>query len=85
MYVHPVKPVDEFKMKETRIYKNFDPVRKNELLAYDKNGEVKSPYTGMILMPLYQEQGEDGFFIIREITPRKNNLNGKKTAMSLMF
>jgi len=31
--------------------------------------EERSPEAGRILMPLYQEQGEDGFFIVRSFHP----------------
>jgi succinylglutamate desuccinylase len=50
-------------------YKNFDPVRRSEILADDVTGEVRSPEAGLILMPLYQKLGEDGFFIGREVAP----------------
>ena len=29
---------------------------------------MTAPETGRILMPLYQEQGEDGFFVVREFS-----------------
>lgn len=47
-------------------YKNFQPVQKGEVLAYYENKEITSMYDGMILMPLYQDQGEDGFFIVEK-------------------
>jgi len=70
VYVHEIGPQDDFRMVTTKIYNNFDPVAKGEVLAYDKNGPIESPYDGLILMPLYQKQGSDGFFIIQEITAR---------------
>jgi succinylglutamate desuccinylase len=70
MYVHRVNPDDNFRMTETKIYNNFDPITKGEILAYDKNGPIKSLYDGLILMPLYQKQGDDGFFIIQEVPAR---------------
>lgn len=70
VYIHSVVPQDEFRMKESPIYQNFDPIEKGELLAYDKNGEVLAPFGGLILMPLYQTQGSDGFFIVQEVAPR---------------
>lgn len=79
-YVHPVKPSDQFKMIDSKIYNNFDPVEKGEVLAHDVRGAVKSPYTGLILMPLYQKQGEDGFFIIQEVTPRQQPIRLDKSA-----
>jgi len=70
MHVHSVQANDNFRMTDTKIYNNFDPITKGEILAYDKNGPIISPYDGLILMPLYQKQGNDGFFIIQEITAR---------------
>jgi len=70
LYVHPITEEDGFRMKEDHVYNNFDPVEKGELLAHDKNGPIYSPHKGLILMPLYQKQGSDGFFIVEELTPR---------------
>ena len=66
-YRHAITPADRFKMHPG--YNNFDAVRLNEALADDANGEVRSPESGMILMPLYQKLGEDGFFVGREVAP----------------
>lgn len=65
LYCHSIIPSDNFKMKEG--YKNFQHVKKDEILAFDKTGEIRSKNDGRILMPLYQKQGEDGFFIIETI------------------
>ena len=67
IYCHHIKAGDNFKMREDKIYRNFDFVIKDELLAYDKNGNIKALCDGRILMPLYQKQGNDGFFIIKDI------------------
>lgn len=64
-YKHPISPEDEFVMKPG--YKNFQLIKKGELLASDKNGYVYSPIDGLILMPLYQKQGSDGFFIVTKL------------------
>ena len=66
IYSHRIKEGDDFSMRSDKIFKNFDKVSKGELLAYDKFGEIRSKEDGMILMPLYQKQGNDGFFIIKE-------------------
>jgi len=66
-YRHAITVDDEFLMKSG--YANFDPVKKGEVLGSDKNGEVTAVETGLLLMPLYQKLGEDGFFIGREISP----------------
>ncbi|MGB0984942.1 MAG: succinylglutamate desuccinylase/aspartoacylase family protein [Saprospiraceae bacterium] len=64
-YKHHIDKDDKFVMKPG--YKNFQPIQKGELLAHDKNGAVYSPMDGLILMPLYQKQGSDGFFIVMKL------------------
>lgn len=61
---HDVKPDDEFVMNPGM--KNFMQIDKDQIVAKDKNGYIKAPMDGMLLMPLYQQQGEDGFFITEE-------------------
>lgn len=61
---YEIDPEEEFKMLPG--YKNFQKITKDEIIAYNKNGPVLSPYSGYILMPLYQTQGEDGFFIVQD-------------------
>ena len=61
--IHEINPGDNFEMKEG--YKNFQPVKKGELLAKDKHGDIRAASDGAILMPLYQKQGDDGFFLVR--------------------
>ncbi len=65
LYTHHIKAEDEFVMQPN--YKNFQPVKKGELLAYDRNGAIYSHLDALILMPLYQKQGSDGFFLIKEV------------------
>ena len=48
-------------------FENFQPVAQGQPLADDAGGEVLAPESGRIFLPLYQEQGEDGFFIVRPI------------------
>lgn len=62
-----VKPEDEFEMRPG--FENFQPIKRGDSLAKDKKGEIKARESGLILMPLYQKLGEDGFFIGREISP----------------
>jgi len=64
IYHHPIEEEDEFEMKLG--YSNFQVIFKGELLAKDKKGDVLSPFDGMILMPLYQKKGSDGFFIVEK-------------------
>jgi predicted deacylase len=64
---HAITAEDDFLMKTG--FANFDPVKKGEHLGSDRNGEVSAVESGLLLMPLYQKLGEDGFFIGREISP----------------
>lgn len=64
VYQHIIEPGDEFEMRPG--FKNFQPVKKGEWLASDQEGKIRAHCNGFLLMPLYQEQGDDGFFIIRE-------------------
>lgn len=61
----PIEENDTFKMLPG--FQNFDIVNKHQLLATNNNKEVLASHSGRILMPLYQTQGEDGFFIVKEI------------------
>jgi succinylglutamate desuccinylase len=65
VYCHRIDPSDGFNMRPG--YGNFQEVQGGETIALDRNGSIRSPSDGLILMPLYQKQGEEGFFIIREI------------------
>ena len=64
--------VDHFKIGPTDIfqmslgYKNFQRISKNEHLAIMNGEHIYASQDGLILMPLYQDQGEDGFFIVKE-------------------
>ena len=64
-YRHAITEADRFEMLPG--FNNFDPVRKGQLLAGDAGGEIAAGESGLILMPLYQKLGEDGFFIGREV------------------
>lgn len=66
-YRHPVTPHDDFAMEPG--YANFTPVREGEVLAHDLRGPICAPEAGRILLPLYQGQGNDGFFIVRQVRP----------------
>lgn len=65
VYRHAIRPEDEFRMDPG--FFNFQPVRRGQRLATDREGELESPSGGRMLMPLYQGQGEDGFFIAQDL------------------
>ncbi|MCA9526556.1 MAG: succinylglutamate desuccinylase/aspartoacylase family protein [Myxococcales bacterium] len=62
---HGVTPGDGFHMRPG--YAGFQRVRRGEVLAFDRAGPVVAPMTGRLLMPLYQQQGSDGFFVVRDV------------------
>jgi len=62
---HPVKPDDQFMMLPG--FKNFMEITKGQQIANDLKGPVLAPKSGRIFMPLYQPEGEDGFFIVRAV------------------
>jgi len=65
VYCHDIHEGDNFVMQPG--YDNFQFIKKDELLAHDKNGEIRSKEDALILMPLYQKQGNDGFFLIKKV------------------
>ncbi len=66
-YRQPIEECSEFRMRPG--YRNFQPVTAGEILARENGDPVRAPEDGRVLMPLYQEQGEDGFFMVREFRP----------------
>jgi succinylglutamate desuccinylase len=62
---HPVVPEDQFQMEPG--FRNFQPVPRGVVLAKDRRGEIKAQEKGLILLPLYQALGDDGFFLGREV------------------
>lgn len=66
-YRKPVSPEDNFVMLPG--FENFQPVRQGDVIARDQMGDVRIPETGRLLLPLYQGQGNDGFFIARDVRP----------------
>ncbi len=63
--VHQIKKGDDFQMAPG--YSNFQKVKKGDLLAKNRHGDILAPEEALVLMPLYQPQGDDGFFLIREV------------------
>ena len=50
-------------------FRNLQPIRHGEQLANDLKGPILATETGRVLMPLYQSQGEDGFFVVKTVRP----------------
>lgn len=64
-YRQPIDEGDDFEMRPG--FENFDPVKKGQVLATQNGLDVKAVESGMVMMPLYQKLGEDGFFLAREV------------------
>lgn len=64
-YRHAIRPEDQFRMIEG--FDNIHRVEKGRLLAHDVRGEIRAHEDGIVFLPLYQSQGDDGFFFGREI------------------
>ncbi len=65
IYKYHIDKGEDFTMKSG--YVNFQNIKKNQLLAFSNLKELRAPQSGKIFMPLYQGQGEDGFFIIKRV------------------
>lgn len=59
-----IEPGESFRMEPGFV--NLQPVHRGQLLAHGGRGAataIHAPFDGLLLMPLYQEQGSDGFFL----------------------
>ncbi len=65
-YRHEISEGEEFTMKPGFV--NFSTVRKETVLAEVNGNPVRATQRARIFMPLYQDQGNDGYFLIRRIS-----------------
>lgn len=65
---HALEPGDGFVMEPG--FTNFSAVKQGRQVARDQLGEIRIQQDGFLLLPLYQGQGEDGFFLGREVRRR---------------
>jgi succinylglutamate desuccinylase len=66
IYKYTIKKDENFKMH--RGFKNFEHISKNQSLAQTDGKEIFSNEKGRIFMPLYQNLGDDGYFILNKIS-----------------
>lgn len=70
-YREGIAPGESFTMRPG--HRNFERVHGGQELAETRIGRsvqaVAAPFTGWLLMPRYQGQGDDGFFLGREVHP----------------
>ena len=50
-----------------REFKNFEPLLAGQVVAYIKDIPITAHHDGLILLPRLQDQGEDGFFIVKPL------------------
>ena len=62
---HAIGPEDGFRMAPGFV--NFARVAKGQLLAIDHSGEIRAQQDCHVMLPLYQELGDDGFFLARRV------------------
>jgi len=67
IFKYHIKDNESFKMLPG--FESFQPVEKGTLLANSNNQPIYASYSYELFMPLYQNRGNDGFFIIKKIAP----------------
>jgi succinylglutamate desuccinylase len=78
---HAITEEDGFVMEPG--FLNLARVRGGELLARDMRGPIHAPKDGMIMLPLYQGQGADGYFWGREVSATRLRLSEALRTMKL--
>jgi succinylglutamate desuccinylase len=64
IYHYQIRPDEVFDMNPG--YENFHMLKKGDVIAKNQHGPIAAPVDGYLLMPKYQTQGNDGFFIVNE-------------------
>ena len=64
-YIHRITEESDFLMNPNM--QNFEKIKKGQVVGSDQNGTVQSPHEGFLLMPLYQKEGKEGFYIIKKM------------------
>jgi predicted deacylase len=65
---HAIAPEDAFQMAPG--FANLDRAKRGQLLATDRRGEIRAPRDVLVILPLYQGLGSDGFFWGRALSER---------------
>jgi len=61
-----ITPDDAFTMEPG--FRNIHPARAGQRLARDRRGDIVAPHDGLVILPLYQGLGSDGFFWGRAVS-----------------
>jgi predicted deacylase len=78
---HAITPEDDFRMEAG--FRNLDYAREGQLLATDRGGDIRAPHDGLVILPLYQKQGTDGFFWGRAVSDARLRLSQRLRHMQL--
>ena len=62
---HAVAPDHDFRMEPG--FTTIHPTTAGTLIARDRSGEIRAPNDCLVLLPLYQALGSDGFFVGRAV------------------
>lgn len=65
IYKYHIQSKEVFAMEDG--FESFQKIKKGTLLATTNGKNIYSKYSAKLFMPLYQNSGNDGFFIIRRI------------------
>jgi hypothetical protein len=65
-YHHHVDPADQFQMEPG--FCGFQMVKAGDIIARDRSGDIAAAADSRVLLPLYQSQGSDGYFLMREFS-----------------
>ena len=63
-YIYKIKGKEDFMMNPKM--QNFEKLKKGQSIARNQDGPITAPMNGHLLMPLYQKQGKEGFYIITQ-------------------
>ncbi len=66
-YLYKLSDNEKFAMKSN--LESFQNIKKGEVIAISEGNEIAAPSTAKLFMPLYQNKGKEGFFIIKKIHP----------------
>lgn len=65
IYRHVISLEDQFRMEAG--FLNFSEAAKGQVLARDRGGEIRAPSACYVMLPLYQQLGDDGYFLARRV------------------
>jgi succinylglutamate desuccinylase len=49
----------------TRVFKNFEHISAGQIIAFSGDTPIRAQHDGLILLPRLQNQGNDGFFVVK--------------------